>query len=215
MFLEKASQSFAAAAAKGFGIVFGAALPTPKTHLRPQVCPKGARSGLQSPRPEKAGRPFLARKNAPDFFKSGAWNVAHAVPPWFSRRSPERPSKPPTRPWPLTRPTVPPYFSVQADCSGTSYPQGGRTPVCTNHRFSEGGRALSFFPSLHLMFYILTKERRFVKWIFPRGRESGAHPSGDRAWTPPGAGRRGGWPPEAGNRCSSSPRWWSRPGSGN
>ena len=137
--LEKASQSFAAAAAKGFGIVLGR-LCRPQKHISDRKCARRARAAgcnlLGRKRP--AGL-FWPEKNAPDFFKSGAWNVAHAVPPWFSRRSPERPSKPPTRPRPLTRPTVPPYFSVQADCSGTSYPQGGHAPVCTNHRLSEGG----------------------------------------------------------------------------
>ena len=167
--LEKASQSFAAAAAKGFGIVFGAALPTPKTHLRPQVCPKGARSGLQSPRPEKAGRPFLARKKRPRLFQ---------------------------------------VRGVECCSRGTTLVQ----PPVTRTALKASNKAAA---SLHLMFYILTKERRFVKWIFPRGRGSGAHPSGGRAWTPRGAGRRGGRPPAAGNRCPSSLPWWSRPGAGN
>lgn len=33
----------------------------------------------------------------------------------------------------------PALLIVQADCSGTSYPQGGHAPVCTSHRLSEGG----------------------------------------------------------------------------
>ena len=112
----------------------------PQKHISDRKCARRARAaGCNLVGRKRPAGLFWPEKNAPDFFKSGAWNVAHAVPPWFSRRSPERPSKPPTRPRPLTRPTVPPYFSVQADCSGTSYPQGGRTPVCTNHRLSEGG----------------------------------------------------------------------------
>ena len=44
---------------------------------------------------------------------------------------------------------------------------GEPAPVCTNHRLSEGGDTLSFFPSLHLLFSIVAKEGRFVKPDFP------------------------------------------------
>lgn len=50
-------------------------------------------------------------KTPPTFSSQGRYT--NAVPPWFSRRSPERPSKPPTRPRLITKPTVPPYC-----CSG-------------------------------------------------------------------------------------------------
>ena len=142
--LEKASQSFAAAAAKGFGIVFGAALPTPKTHLRPQVCPKGARSGLQSPRPEKTGRPFLARKKRPRLFQVRGVECCSRgttlVQPPVTRTALKASNKAAAD----NEANRPALLLVQADCSGTSYPQGGRTPVCTNHRLSEGGRPCLF-----------------------------------------------------------------------
>ena len=61
-----------------------------------------------------------------------------------------RPSQPPTRLRSVTRPAVPPYFAVQADCSGASNPQ--RIP----HRLaptagSLSGKGLSFSPSSHLL----------------------------------------------------------------
>src|SRR5699024_3132080 len=91
----------------------------PQKHISDRKCARRARAAgcnlLGRKRP--AGL-FWPEKNAPDFFKSGAWNVAHAVPPWFSRRSPERPSKPPTRPRPLTRPTVPPYLLFRRTAQG-------------------------------------------------------------------------------------------------
>ena len=143
--LEKASQSFAAAAAKGFGIVLGAALPTPKTHLRPQVCPKGARSGLQSPRPEKAGRPFLARKKRPRLFQVRGVECCSRgttlVQPPVTRTALKASNKAAAD----NEANRPALLLVQADCSGTSYPQGDP------HRFAPTTGSLKgagpvFFP---------------------------------------------------------------------
>lgn len=91
-------------------------------------------------------------------------------------------------------PTVPPYL-VQADCSGTSYTQHGRTPVHTNHRLSEGGHVLSFFPSSHFLTLILAKESEFVKKKILRLPEERMHRVGA------GGGRMGLgelWPLEGG-----------------
>ena len=116
------------------------------------------RSGWQ-----RAGRGAGGEKNAPDSLKSGAW-ICHAVPPWFSCPFPGQPSKPPTRPRPVTGPDVPSYFArVRTNRSGTSYTQGGRTPVRTDHRLSEW--AFHCLYSLHrvCLLKILAQESGFVK----------------------------------------------------
>ena len=80
-----------------------------------------------------------------------------------------RPSQPPTRLRSVTRPAVPPYFAVQADCSGASNPQ--RIP----HRLaptagSLSGKGLSFSPSLHLLGGYSSGERRVCQEENLRGR---------------------------------------------
>ena len=116
------------------------------------------RSGWQ-----RAGR-GAGDEKTPLTLSSQGRGYKHAVPPWFSCPFPGQPSKPPTRPRPVTGPDVPPYFArVRTDRSGTSYTQGGRTPVRTDHRLSE--RAFLCLYSLHrvCLLKILAQESGFVK----------------------------------------------------
>lgn len=96
----------------------------------------------------------------PRLFQVRGVESCHAVPPWFSRRSPGRPSQPPTRPWPITPPCVPPYL-VRADSSGISMIQHSAHRLAPTAG-SLRGRRLFFFPS-SLFGHILARESVVVK----------------------------------------------------